>query len=97
MTIHTTPPGLDVTQIHWQHRERLPMWTIYDHPSDYPEGYVARMFLSLPGEDRREATGPTGYAVFGSTLEEVREAMPYGTFAFARYPGDEPHIVEVWL
>ncbi len=91
MTIHTTPPDLDAFAVHQHFRDRLPMWVVTAHPSDHPDGYVARMHLTLPEPEATTA------AIFGDTLEEVREAIPFGLFAFAPMPGDDPVIVETWL
>lgn len=68
-------------------------WTIYDRPRDYPDGFVARMFVGAK---------PTNAAFYGRTLEEVRatlaRALPgLGLCCIPRYPNDEPHIVEVWI
>ena len=34
--------------------DALPMWVVYDHPSDYPETYIARQWLV--GPDGQQAT-----------------------------------------
>lgn len=68
----------------------LPMWTIYDHPSDYPRHYVVRATIvgrSVPSERVQLA----------DTLEEARALVPDGLFCLARSPGDDPVIVETWF
>jgi hypothetical protein len=66
----------------------LPMWTIYDHPKDHPEGFIARRFESIM---------PTGDTLAGE-LEELREIfINAGLFKLPRSEGDEPQIVETWV
>lgn len=69
----------------------LGMWTVYERPSDYPEGYVARLFKLDQPQDR---------AMYAPTLTEIREkidAAHPGLFCMPRQPGDESQIVEVWF
>jgi hypothetical protein len=44
-------------------------WTIYDHPADYPHGYVARKFLI--GQGRREPL-PTNDVLVSDKLDTLR-------------------------
>lgn len=70
---------------------QLCMWTVYAHPKDYPNGYVARLF---------RLDGPTHDAFFGDSLEEVRAFLDKcypGLYCIPRSPNDEPQIVETWL
>lgn len=70
----------------------LSMWTIYDHPLDYPSSYVAR---------RLEVHGSrivhTQDVIIGPTLEAVRSCLPSGLYGMERAPEDDPVIVEVWF
>jgi hypothetical protein len=70
----------------------LNLWTVYDHPLDYPEWFVARRF-ELVGEKTR----PTLDIMLSATLEGVREKIPRGLYCMPRFENDEPQIVEVWL
>jgi hypothetical protein len=70
----------------------LHMWTVYDHPSDYPDGYIARLFII----DSRNPRA-TSVSVTAPTLEEVRKLLPPGLYRLHRSPEDEPQIVETWL
>lgn len=70
----------------------LRVWTIYDHPRDYPEGFMARLFMVHPG-----GYGPRNVAFYGPTLESVRNQLPPGLYNLGRQPEDEPHIVETWI
>jgi hypothetical protein len=66
----------------------LPIWTVYQHPRDMPDAYVARLFL----------TGkPTEQVVQAPTLDEVRALIPPGLYRMPRQPGDDPVIVETWF
>lgn len=71
----------------------IPMFVIYDHPSDYPESFLVRRWLVGEEQALAEIT-PT--AVVGS-LEEARAAVPAGLTCLPRQPADDPKIVEVWL
>ena len=69
----------------------LVMWVIYDHPADYPHGYVLRpQFVS------RDMIVPSNAAWFGATAEQVREHLPEGVTLI---PRDDPNpvILEVWV
>lgn len=66
----------------------LPIWTIYDHPLDFPAQFVARLSVM----DR-----PTAKVLKGDTLDALRAQMPHGLTCIPRSPGDDPVIVECWL
>jgi hypothetical protein len=77
---------------HFYVRHRLPMWTIYrPTTSDFPGQWVGRLHVTLP------ETYPTQVAVFGQTLQEVRDKLPYGLDCLMRFPDDDANIEEVWL
>jgi hypothetical protein len=69
------------------------MWVIYDHPSDYPQGFVARLWLITPEcEQRTETLRQEG------NLAAMREGfLRDGLSCLARHPEDDPVIVETWL
>ena len=69
-------------------RTRMPIIAIYEHPMDYPDKYVARVF----NIDR-----PTFIAVTADTLEEIRGCVPEEMHWFPRSGTDNPAIVEYWL
>lgn len=73
--------------------EPLLMWTIYDHPKDFPKSFVARPFsISCGGPPR-----PMQFHVEG-TLEQLRQSFEaIGLTCLARSPDDDPVIVETWL
>lgn len=66
----------------------LPIWTVYDHPTDYPAGFIARLFLN----DK-----PTSQVLTARSLDGVREQLPPGLYCIPRSPDDDPVIVECWL
>lgn len=70
----------------------LLMWTVYDHPPDYPDSFVARAFVI--GKGHYEATDQV---VTGATLDEVRAKLPDHLYNVGREPGDNSNIVETWL
>lgn len=73
----------------------LRMWTVYEHPADYPEGYVAREWVVTDEGDRATAT-----AFYSETLDEIQgffiEHYPQLVF-MPRFENDEPHILGTWL
>lgn len=73
-------------------REQLPLFTLYDHPADYPDVYIARLWLTLP-----EAR-PTDYAMTCESVEPIREQMiNLGLTRLERAPEDDPSILETWI
>ncbi|HET9538090.1 MAG TPA: hypothetical protein VFP43_22545 [Mesorhizobium sp.] len=72
----------------------LRMWTVYDHPKDYPDCYVARMF-------EVDAEGPraTGSIIIMESLERLRDTLAFEMHLtpMKRNPEDDPVIVETWL
>jgi len=66
------------------------MWTIYDHPSDFPEVYVARLW---------EGDRATDEHIVRAELTDLRiEVQRRGaTGRLPRSLADDPVILEVWL
>jgi hypothetical protein len=73
-------------------RGALSMWTIYDHPSDYPESFVARLFEVRSGTV--VATNDLVIAPLGTLRRFFASA---GLHCLTRNDGDDPKIVETWL
>jgi hypothetical protein len=72
----------------------LPLWTVYDHPRDYPEVYVARMSVVLSGGTCRI----TDEVILSGNLQLVRNALhAKGLVPIERDPRDDPKIIEVWI
>lgn len=70
----------------------LRMFTIYDHPTDYPRHWVVRGSTIRPG-------GPVNddRVQLADTLEEARALIPPGLARMERLPADVPCIVETWF
>jgi len=69
----------------------LVLYTIYERPSDYPEGFVVTMWIVGPDLLRPSAKG------FATDLEHARRLVPRGLYRMPREPGDDPCIVENWI
>lgn len=70
----------------------LEMWTIYERPKDYPNGYVTRRFVS-----NASGTEPDVVAYYSKNLVDARAVVPLGRARLPRFRDDDPCIVEVWL
>jgi hypothetical protein len=70
----------------------LDVWTVYKHPVDYPDKYVARRFVVNPGSARA-----TREMFVEDTLDQIRALIPAEYICLPRDSRDEPHIVETWI
>ncbi|MFA5922334.1 MAG: hypothetical protein WC856_13745 [Methylococcaceae bacterium] len=70
----------------------LEIWTIYDHPRDFPDSFVARKFV----QDK-----PTDEFLVAGTLTEVRKILQnlsdQSLHWIPRLPDDDSCIVESWF
>jgi hypothetical protein len=83
---------LQVGHLLWEKRDNLPMFVVTDHPSDWPDFYVARLHFTL-GE-----RGPTNLVLMDRSLESLRDTMRALLLSqLTRDPNDDPAIMEVWL
>lgn len=74
--------------------DALRMYTVYDHPDDFPADYVAREWVIQAGQD----AAPGQVVVRAPDLEVVRMALSsQGLHRLERQPEDDPKIVETWL
>ena len=65
------------------------IWTVYDHPRDYPREFVARKWV---GDQA------TPEIICAHTLGALRASMQAkGLYRLARHDSDDPVIVETWL
>lgn len=71
---------------------QLHMWTIFEHPLDYPEHFVVRRFTVT-----RRGPVPDPYCTVVNNLIEARLCVPPDCTLFARDPRDHPSIVETWM
>jgi hypothetical protein len=65
-------------------------WTIYAHPSDMPDKFVAR-----PHSMKHNA--PLLHHIEANDIETLREMLPPGRYRVERAPTDDPVIVETWI
>jgi hypothetical protein len=70
----------------------LRLWTIYEHPLDYPHHFLVRLFEVNEGGIVQAVVG-----TLVNSLEEARAEMPWGLACLHRQEGDDPSIVETWL
>jgi hypothetical protein len=76
-------------------RDMVSGWTVYDHPKDYPNTFVARFFVCRHGDPEPL---PTDNHIVSPTLEDIRTIMrSAGLVPIRRLDDDDPKIVEVWL
>ena len=68
--------------------EKIALWTIYKHPSDYPDEFVARKFI---------LDKPTSEIKTSDTIETLRLLLPMGLTRVERNDNDDPVIVETWM
>jgi hypothetical protein len=70
-------------------RGKLTLWTIYDHPKDFPDDIVAR---------RHEVPGGPTERWMGGDLELLRDVFRgAGLVRVDRAPNDDVKIVESWI
>jgi hypothetical protein len=74
----------------------LDVWTIYDHPSDYPNDFVARKTTI-----HKAVITVARDVLKASSLEAIRALVqahsPNVLDRFERNPDDDPVIVECWM
>lgn len=96
--IHARPHALAIQDTarmldDWRRQGFLPMFVVYDHPSDYPDTFVARAHLT--GKGRAE---PTAFAIRATELDAIQTAMEaLGLVKLDRFPQDDPVILETWI
>jgi hypothetical protein len=89
--------------------ESITLWVIYDHPKDYPDGYVLRPQFSVRKFDGMERFGRitedlgeavvivSPYAWRTPSLDELHEIMPDTAQRIPTSPGDDSAILEIWM
>jgi hypothetical protein len=70
----------------------LTIWTVIERPTDYPEEFIARKWVTAKG-----LSIATGQIVTGPTLQSVRDQIPPGLYRLPRAAEDDPKIVESWF
>jgi hypothetical protein len=66
----------------------LPSFTLYDHPKDFPDKIVMRIF---------DLDRPTNVVMLFDSIEEARAAMPRWLSVMPRAHSDDPVIIETYL
>jgi hypothetical protein len=91
-----TPHQIALAQHDARERGALSIWTIYDHPSDFPHSFVARRFEV--GPERSEHPLATCDIAQSENLDALRHSFgEAGLVCVSRAPEDDPNIVESWL
>lgn len=71
----------------------MSMWSLYDHPSDFPNSYIARRW-----EIRGDGHFPTGDMLISADLEGLENQLErMGLVKLMRMEGDDPVIMSTWL
>lgn len=75
----------------------VPCISVFAHPEDYPDKYVARLFYIS-----RQEPDITKYIVVADHLQELRSKLKYvinslGLVRFARSKGNNKVLVETWM
>lgn len=68
----------------------LLVWTICEHPSDFPGLFTAR-----PHSVR--ANAPYDFVMTHATLDGIRDMLPPGLTRLRRDISDDPVILECWI
>lgn len=71
----------------------LTLWVIYDHPLDFPDGFVLRAQWAM----RSGAIQVDRVAWYAKTADELRSIVPPDLFCISRQPDDPKVILETWL
>ena len=73
--------------------ETLYQYVVYDHPSDFPDKFVVRLWTVTPKGELL----PTDIHSTHDTLDEARETIPCEYLRLPRCLNDDPNILEIWL
>lgn len=78
--------------VNWREKVRMPIFTVYKSPKDFPNKYVVRLF---------DGKKPLRLVTVKNTLEEARAAIqqgpPFLYTQIGRFEDDDPVIVETWI
>lgn len=91
-SIEINPRYAQMVQISASSLGQLLIWTIYDHPADYPDFYVARPTIIRP-----KTSGHLPMHLLAKDLDTLRTMLPDGLTRLPRQPTDDPSVVEVWV
>jgi hypothetical protein len=73
----------------------LENYVIYDHPKDFPNEYVCRRWIILPGE----VIPDEKFFMASKDLTTIRDFLQInmGLACIPRHANDDPVILEIWL
>jgi hypothetical protein len=72
----------------------LSMWTIYDHPLDYPDSFIAREWVM----NEFASYYPTKNIILAPDLESIQQQLKeLGKTQMDRHPKDDKCIIEIWI
>lgn len=71
-----------------QFPQRLPIFTVFDSPTDFVGFVVVRLFLN---------DAATHWVWTYDSIEAARAGMPPGFVRLERSEGDHPSVVESWI
>jgi hypothetical protein len=75
-------------------RDPMDVWSIFDHPLDYPNYFVARRSEIGHGPEPLV----TNEVLLSTEIEPLRDEMERrGLICFTRDPSDSPFLVECWM
>lgn len=70
-------------------RQAFEVWTVYDHPTDFPANFIARLYVGVD---------PTDQIIVTETLDALRMRLAEkGLTPVNRHPDDDANIVECWI
>ena len=71
------------------------LWVVSDHPSDFPQHFVARRWDYVQGQWQ-----PTDDLIMSLYLERLRDRLCHDKKVLSRlprHPNDEPQVLETWM
>lgn len=92
-------PSIHIDTKYAEHLQRAALslgqmliWTIYDHPKDFADFFVARPLIIRP-----KTSGPIPMHLMARDLKTLRALLPHGLTRLGRQEADDPVILEVWV
>jgi hypothetical protein len=76
-----------------QNPATLTVWTIFEHPDDFPHEFVARRFRIIAGHVQPDLD----IWFKAASLDAVRRSIPPALHRIGKQPGDTPATRESWL
>lgn len=68
--------------------KQIPIIAVYNHPTDYPDNFVARLWIG---------NKPSRYVVLCNNIDELRQSIPPWMQKLMPADQDDPVIIETWL